>query len=188
MAQPQHVRNDTHCDRWYCDTIGQLNPSLYEEWTDTHRAQLPYGGAAVHFSRLRDFWSNDAGTGIAQYTNRNFVSAGTNFAVQVDNNGQLIAAPNAEYPLPVPLGNANPIPIQTLLSQEPDYPCLGANAAMFPQCRLAGDVLFYRSAVQSRAATLSIFDQDLQQYNRPVRYSNTATGSIYVAERLFQPG
>lgn len=29
MAQPQHVRNDVHCDMGFCHLLGRYNPSLY---------------------------------------------------------------------------------------------------------------------------------------------------------------
>jgi len=35
MAQPQHARNDAHCDsRWLCGPLDIYAPSFYEEWTN----------------------------------------------------------------------------------------------------------------------------------------------------------
>jgi hypothetical protein len=104
MAQPQHVRNDAHlhiadwerdCDQkvsFKCDLYRSVSrPSAYEHWTnrDDVRASLPLAGYApayaasgqgvdglTVFQDARYFWSN-AGKGIADFTNRNFLSAGT---------------------------------------------------------------------------------------------------------------
>jgi len=38
------------------------------------------GNRSASFKTARDFWKNDSGQGIAQYTNRNFVTIGTNFS------------------------------------------------------------------------------------------------------------
>jgi len=107
MAQPQHVRNDAHCDSWVCKNIATYAyaPSQYEKYTDLDsptdrlrqiRVNLPYleaGSAPVYpgpsaasgpFRTPRDFWRTTSpgssianGKGIAEYTNRNFFSANT---------------------------------------------------------------------------------------------------------------
>jgi hypothetical protein len=86
MAQPQHVRNDIH------PSI-VAHKSFYEEYTDDHRGELRYTAESVMFPRSRDFWTNSNNSGLAQFTNRNFVSAGTNFQMR---DGQ--AAANHRYP------------------------------------------------------------------------------------------
>jgi hypothetical protein len=73
MAQPQHVRNDIH-------PIVGAHKSLYEDYTEQHRGELSYTASSVIFPRSRDFWANDSGAGLAQFTNRNFVSVGANIA------------------------------------------------------------------------------------------------------------
>ena len=110
MAQPQHVRNDPHCDQPSCALltsalgINQIfAPSLFEKYTNLDhptdplrqvRRNLPLsppGLIAVYpgtnpintpFKEARAFWlttasGGGAGRGIAEYTNRNFFSAGT---------------------------------------------------------------------------------------------------------------
>lgn len=107
MAQPQHVRNDPHCDSPICQKIDPrfYSPSHYEKYTDldsaTDRARqirvnLPFleaGSSPVYpgvnvastpFRNPRHFWRTtspgaplETGKGIAEYTNRNFFSAGT---------------------------------------------------------------------------------------------------------------
>lgn len=103
MAQPQHVRNDAHLHderlesacpaRWQpfledplCPLYRALRaPSSYELWTKRLPADaLPLSGYANvygddgdgSFYRARRFWSN-GGKGLAEFTSRNFFSAGT---------------------------------------------------------------------------------------------------------------
>ena len=103
MAQPQHVRNDAHL---HFDLFEQLcptppnpgledpvcpiyralrAPSLYEQWTQSlpESALRVTGYAPVYgaedrttFAHPRRFWIHD-GKGLAEFTNRNFFSAGT---------------------------------------------------------------------------------------------------------------
>lgn len=107
MAQPQHVRNDQHlelssntaslltsafctrgptaCALFLGTYYAIKNPSLYEEYTNDKRDRLVYSGYApvysandrLTFDTPRKFWLTDDGKGIAQYTNTNFLSAGT---------------------------------------------------------------------------------------------------------------
>lgn len=106
MAQPQHVRNDSHLSARFADAACALGldafqlcqsylalrrESAYESWTDRQeiRLRLPmrgydavYPGSGMPadgltaFTTPRQFWTN-AGKGIAEFTNRNFFSAGT---------------------------------------------------------------------------------------------------------------
>jgi hypothetical protein len=72
MAQPQHTRNDLHA----------FPPSLYERYIDRAdiRRNLNYAAGSIpSFARPRDFFVNDQGTGLAQYSNRSFITQGTNF-------------------------------------------------------------------------------------------------------------
>jgi len=99
MAQPQHVRNDVHCDAIIpClfpiqlgvkDTV--FAPSLYERWVQRNAPTSFTGYAPVNdssdsfkFTLPKQFWSTggtgagvDSGMGIAEYTHRGFLSAGT---------------------------------------------------------------------------------------------------------------
>ncbi len=88
LAQPQHTRNDGHTEG-----------SPYEEFTNLVRSRLNYGGYQVPngaINRLEDIWSTSGGTGLADFSNRNFVSAGTNFR------NRDIVRPNKNFPLPEP--------------------------------------------------------------------------------------
>jgi hypothetical protein len=174
MAQPQHVRDDIHCDALFpClipgALIGKYNPSLYEKYTDSVRGNLSFADYAPLFldpnasvfSTPRKLWRTSPegqsdisqGAGIAEYTNRNFVSAGTNF----DKSGL--------FPSPV-FNPAN--------KKEEDIKTL------IPGTNLSGIVTFYGNTVQDtfrpsetranpRASTESIFDADLKKAgNQPV--------------------
>lgn len=164
MAQPQHVRNDPHWDQFSLLGLNPLfNPSSYEKWTDrdTVRGALPFSGYAPTYSAAdrttfnvaRNLWHTPDGKGLADFTNRNFVSARTNF----DRPGL--------FPSPVldqsKKSDANDI--QQL--------CLNAN----PPCPtgLTGWMTFFGNTVNDnflgpnadrenpRASTYSTFDQDL---------------------------
>jgi hypothetical protein len=75
LAQPQHTRNDSHGGMLIFGT-----PSVYEHYTDDHRGQLNYAGYDwVMFNTPRQFWTTDDGRGLAEFSNSNFVTAGTNF-------------------------------------------------------------------------------------------------------------
>jgi hypothetical protein len=82
-AQPQHTRNDSHAGFVCPATLGLLGPkSLYESYVDKlARAKgLSFGGyAPVSLSQPRYYWDDENGRGIAEFSNRNFVTAGTNF-------------------------------------------------------------------------------------------------------------
>jgi hypothetical protein len=82
-AQPQHTRNDSHAGLTCPLTLGLFGPKSLYEWYAEALAQtggLPYSGYAnVSFPGPRDYWDDEAGRGIAEFSNRNFVSAGTNF-------------------------------------------------------------------------------------------------------------
>lgn len=92
MAQPQHVRNDAHCDVGILGCgIFFYNPSLYEKYSDKQRAKgaLPFAGYnpvysstdTTTFNTPRNLWHTADGKGLADYTNRGFVSAGTIFDI-----------------------------------------------------------------------------------------------------------
>jgi hypothetical protein len=93
MAQPQHARNDAHCGP-YC--ANAYPASAYELWTEGNRVGLPLdpllAGYDVNterykavFDHPRAFWHTHgpaqlgSGRGMAEFANRNFVSAGTMF-------------------------------------------------------------------------------------------------------------
>ncbi len=120
MGQPQHVRNDIHCDNLACVFIGGYASSLYENWTNQNRGSLPTDFSSIGyditspaftstFNSPRRFWNTEppgpnspvTGKGIAEFTNRNFVSAGTIFFSDATG---FHPNPNFALPAPGPIG------------------------------------------------------------------------------------
>ena len=92
MAQPQHTRNDGHlgCENALLRFIAG-ETSWYEAYVETRalnqryrsrpessRALLLTGYDTVVFAAYQDYWTNPNGSGLAEYSSRNFFSAGTN--------------------------------------------------------------------------------------------------------------
>lgn len=168
MAQPQHVRNDEHCDRGICRPLQRFHPSGYEAWTQQVQQTLPYTGYAPVYSSNnpggfnlpRNFWATPNNAGIAQFTNLNFVSARTNF------DANFFALPAFDPNL------RRDVTIESL--------CAKAN----PPCRnpnLRGTMTFFGSWVEdgrtgqrdynARASTESVFDPELTRAGRPRVFS-----------------
>lgn len=149
MAQPQHTRNDSHAPG-----------SLFEGYTrDNENKWISFAGGIVpvSFASARDFWTNAQNTGLAQYTNASFVSAGTNFTWQ---SGAAKHSTNYAYPVPLPV--PEDVPVQNL-DVSPD---ILAYCGTSPGCNMS----FYssvndRGETQPKAATRSIFADDLQTYD-----------------------
>src|SRR5262249_36531822 len=71
VAQPQHVRLDVH-------PPFTARASLIEAYVDRNVTEFALaGGALPQIARPRELWTNE-GAGLADYTNVNFVSDGTN--------------------------------------------------------------------------------------------------------------
>lgn len=124
MAQPQHVRNDLHCDSYVCIFLTSVGvkglgvPSAYEKYTEaavlatqgSQFAALARNGPmplntlpTPAFKAAGDFWATTDGTarGIAQFTSDNFFSVGTGPTLSGSGSGVTWQAA-AKYPLPVP--------------------------------------------------------------------------------------
>ncbi len=85
MAQPEHVRNDQHLSAFGIK-------SAYESTTEDLANVLPTGGyAPIANLTPRTYWHTEGGTGIADFTNRNFLSNDTHFAANAE--GLLVPAP-----------------------------------------------------------------------------------------------
>ncbi|HYH96399.1 hypothetical protein [Hyalangium sp.] len=188
MAQPQHVRNDQHVEAWY---LGPLqNPSLYERYTKESRGrvmELATSGqvqaafpGAPELRHPFHFWVNDAQSGMAEFTNRNFVSQGTNFELWRDQ----VVTPT--YPQPVP-GTPRDYTLEELYGAPESVPphmaslCSGHGVAcimtMYPSL---GPTL----AIE-KASTLSIYDQDLRNKGVEVIYDRWDEDIQYTVTRLF---
>jgi hypothetical protein len=205
MAQPQHVRNEPHCDQIIPCALGNLySPSRYEKYSNTGltvsgasgRTQVGSlafnaDGNAVYpgpnnanisvFDTPRKFFTLVGDKGIADFTSKNFLSQGTVFT---SNNG--FVGPAAEYSNPVPEASANVPVTQAFPNGVPDS-VLAACGPDPSQCFMT----FYRTIgvdpltgslfTNDRAATSSIFDQDL---NATVALQ-TATGTLYRTDKVF---
>lgn len=174
MAQPQHVRSDAHLKVTDNGTLFIENPSLYEILTNRAdvRSTLPYtgydavygSGDPIPFNSPRQFWHTEDGLGIADYTNRGFVSAGTNFdkydPVQypLPEIGAEWAEDKTDLCLELSLQNHVPLPTG------PDgqaLPCLMTFISTY-----VGDA--YRpsaNALNKRTSTHSLFTADLKAFN-----------------------
>jgi len=191
MTQPQHVRNDVHCHALACLAAGlDRKPSLFEDWTEERdtRLALPMDPASVGyditgspftstFNSPRRFWHTETpgvnspanGKGIAEFTNRNFVSAGTNF-----DQPQLPSPPFFELPAFDASNKTEPTVLElcgTLTDPKVNPPCPELLVSNFSKHKLT----FYGTnghdnflggpspnLPNPRASTESIFDQYLQ--------------------------
>jgi hypothetical protein len=155
LAQPQHTRNDSHA-----------TGSRYEHYTNLKIDNLPYGGyAPVTVSTPDQFWVTPDGKGLANYTNRGFVTDGTNFTGGMSGNTLNIQA-NANFPSP----NGTGATIVKKQITDPDL--LGPPG---PGQTLLGEIWFVSTPVtdnyapgasgtNARTSTFSIFDADLAGY------------------------
>jgi len=177
MAQPQHVRNDQHCDKNAAPVCFLIhNPSYFEKYTDRHRkAIIPYiiTQAIPKFPRLRQYWINSSGTGLAEFTQSNFISQGTNFTID----GSGIPGANKKYTLPDPQQNASPdvVELAALLQEAgldvdrfrkimADIDCdraskcdVGFISSIVHDPRVAG------SSINHRASTISLLADEIRQ-------------------------
>ena len=170
MAQPQHVRNDLHCSEDVCKPFFH-NPSAYEKYTEA-KPNLPvtgyssaYAGYASVLNSARKFWYTGDGKGIAEFTNRNFVTDSTNFRYEF---GSVL--PDARYGFPLPLASGAPtISIQDAYQQSgrgavpqqlQDF--CGANCWIEFVATSGLDQLTGDPVDNPRASSLSIFDPDLR--------------------------
>ena len=182
VRNDQHVELDASHELAICINLPSFcipyfaikNPSAYEAYTRNRRERLKYDGyAPVYpgpqlppddpvgspFRVPHDFWQSNpypvglnAGKGIAEFTNSNFVSAGTNF-----NSGK--------YALPAfDPSKRTDVDIQQLCQENPPCPSLAGTMTMYGTDvidRLAGPPI-----PNPRASTYSVFDADLTKKGR----------------------
>ena len=151
-AQPQHTRNDSHA-----------TGSLYERYTTQVLGNLSLSGyGSVAVTTPDQLWTTPDGKGIADYSNRGFVTAGTNFSGRMAGN-TLVINPNPNFPSPDGIGAA----IEKRQITDPDL--LGP---VGPNQTLLGEIWFVatpvadnydpsKSGTNARTSTFSIFDDAL---------------------------
>lgn len=174
-AQPQHVRNDIHCDQLFTPIYGSFlfqfpicpvtfayRPSAYEAYTLRRGMDIPLSGYGNvdygTYTKPRRYWES-SGLGLAEFTSNNFVSIGTNFHTE----GGYITT-HSEYPFP----SGNVAFIDKREITDPDL--LGPQGADQP---LTGEIWFVGTPVKdkyepseslnARTSTYSIFDKDLEE-------------------------
>jgi len=195
MAQPQHVRNDDHCKDNLCRIVFRHYPSLYEKFTDDVevRPKLPFTGYApvyssaetLAFNTPRKFWIGE-GKGMAEFTNRNFVSARTNFRSTLTG-----ILPSAEYAEPAPhQGMAFITPADAFMELGEAYPSeVKEFCGEGETCKIGfvqstvNDAFRGTSVLNERAASLSIFDEDIKRRGLEVDVSEGA--QRYRTDRIF---
>lgn len=194
MAQPQHVRDDQHCDIDLCKLVRKFAPSLYESFTAniSEEATLPFGGYdpvyssadTASFNTVRNFWTttveDNTGKGIAEYTNRGFVSKGTNFDKSVFAQPALGSSTTVDTDIATLCGE------DELMGYAACPP--GLSGAMTMYSSIVTDN--YRAAagtqVNSRTSTQSIFDQDLNDAGKGQIFSLNRF-NIHTAQSLLIP-
>ncbi|GEM_PF-4735851 len=187
MAQPEHVRNDLHCGIfWGCGLPGAIVGVYDPSWFELRSKRVFRNGIPVNlvnypkvaFPTVREFWTTRTSDsvvtdrrGLADFTNRNFVSKDTNFEIR---NG--IPASSSRYSLPVPSGT-NRVDLATLdadgtgicqrLNQNGpvDLPANSPCVVEFIENAVTDSYDPARSGINTRAASLSLFDQYLAKYN-----------------------
>lgn len=190
MAQPEHVRNDLHCGEVIPCGIPGAVLGLYDQSLFERRSQKVFEDGVpgelinyptVAFPTARDFWTTrdaDAGVaarrGLADFTNRNFVSKDTNFELI---SGTVSA--NSKYSLPAPMVDpTNTYSLSQLLPSDGADICqtLNQNGPIDLPANAPCEIEFIKSTVTDsyasaqgginpKAASLSLFDQYLTKYN-----------------------
>ena len=156
LAQPQHTRADKH----------GIPSSLYERYTDEVYETLPmlgYSPIALGGMSIVDIWHTVDGRGLADYSNRGFVTKGTNFSGPA---GGIRA--NIGYDLP----NGDGAALQTLrvqdLAQGAECPGKAIPRSVLGDITFVGtpvvDKVANSTDINPRTSTYSIFDEDLQSH------------------------
>ena len=204
MAQPQHVRNDAHLDLGEEEIrVGSFivsSPRRYERFTAREPAKTRVRSLAGEaqsvvsfpsqnspFTHPRKFFVN-GGKGIAEFTNRNFVSHGTNFRMTGG-----VARASLNYDLPVPSASVPEIrSMSELLNGEAPSNgilrvCNGSTDVCFVSFYGSDvtDALTGTAATNRRASTYSLFDQDLERFGATVQTVDVTTGQTYSTQKIF---
>jgi hypothetical protein len=185
MAQPQHVRNEDHCQSVACEIFGRHFPSAYERFTANRARDIPTTGyePADHgtFSLPRLFWDHQ-GMGLAELTSQNFVGTRSNFRGSAEG-----IFPAQGFPLP----NGSGVVTEKRQITDPDL--LGP---VGPGQPLSGEIWFlqravpdqYRSTqsgVNRRLSSYSVFNSDLTDLNESLAPAFTLTRFNHAAANEF---
>jgi len=180
LTVPEHARNDAHLtdspDRSFLEEY--LNKNI-AKFTPTSQALPPAGMPVV--KQARELWVKATGTGIAQFTNANFVSPDTNFREA------RTGATGGEYPSPVldltrvysgPLGacedTTQPNPPAPLFFFKNDMPDPVPPDPAKP------------TLTNPRMTTYSVFDELLKRRRKPLIFSLNCF-TVDAAARILLP-
>jgi hypothetical protein len=182
MAQPQHVRNDAHCDVISPCGLPLLSysPSGYEYFAkrselgvNAIRALAQSATTPILFGLPREFWNATgsenltgyaaANQGMAAYTSTNFTSAGVDYRYVRTSATTGNASPAPAHPMPVP----TPLPTETTnIGTLTGYTNASAPGLLKRVCPDVSKctVKFYGSTGQpnTRKSSVSIFGPDLR--------------------------
>jgi len=189
MAQPQHVRNDSHCDSIFC-VFG--HESLYERYTENLDV-TPYSKSypVPIEKKARSYWHTENNAGLADYTNRGFFSIETlPEKTWWDTTSAGEASHSPEYPLPaVTVESVSALNIESLL--------ISKNKPVPPGCssQVTCYLFFFgnevvderdpgRSEFNPRAVSLSIYDEDLVRYHK-ILQTKKPDGTVASIEAIY---
>lgn len=168
MAQPQHTRNDAH------SPINSGTRQLYENYTQKileKNGALPTSGYDIIdlnvFNTPRKFWDQNNGIGLAEFSSKNFVSAGTNFKGGVLSGNTIInAQTHDDYDFPgtdnIQVTSRNITDDDLLGPQTLGQPLIGKMHFVGTQVTDANDSS--KSRDNPRTSSFSIFDSDLETF------------------------
>ena len=149
MGQPQHTRNDIHGG---VPLLGLNELSLFEDRIEGRPEQYNYTGYPVPtFNQRQHFWWTNDGTGrgLAEFTNRNFISDTTNFRRTQEGDlgiGNFPSRGLGSYPSPqLRLGPGYKFDVD--VSTLPERP------------QLAGKVTFFGNDISDNVTGTSAFNQ-----------------------------
>ena len=190
MAQPQHTRHDPHlgCTSAVLEFVAG-GKSWYETYTETRARNQRYrsrndasrplvlsGYGPVGFHAYRDYWANASGSGLADFSSRNFFSAGTNLG------SFSVAGACGGLPQPVCDSHAYrtedvPFTIPTLIGD-----ALTGRVRFF--LRDVADPVTGQVVQNVRVSSRSLWDQHLETSRQPPKFSLTTYNYDVMADLL----
>lgn len=164
MAQPQHVRNDTHLETPLPIPALNVDRSRYEEYTlaQAGLGRLQFTGyPPVALPNYLSYWDAPNGSGLAEVTNQNFFSERHSMTCM----GDFCAEQGYAQPtISLAVGADE---VETLLYA--DGSTQAGILTFFPHTFI--DPITNATVTNPRVLTLSLFDLDLQDRGHPFRFS-----------------
>lgn len=182
MGQPQHTRNDSHCDACEINDIsgyevltgeeGNVKKMLNEAPELFDRTK--YSLEPVMFNSPRDYWINSFGSGMAEFTSENFVTTESNYRIVKEgtpikglDDGTINILHNQYFPKP---SSENLIVTTEIVGEVIKGSLFGnlvPDAALDAKMSFIGrniyDPYTEKSSLHKRMASYSIFAHDLQK-------------------------